>query len=189
MDITNIEENAAREPVVYKYSDPDRGRDRRKTPPGQKKRGFQVAEMWESHHEIARRIILGEKNVDIARIMNISEQQVSNVRNSPVVMDKLAIMSAARDAATVDLAKEILELAPIAIRRVKEALEKGTVKGKELSAAGILKEANGIIDREIGKPTQTINTRNLHGYVTPESLVDIKEQARKLAASSGQLAE
>jgi len=158
-----------------KYNNPSRGPDLRKNP--NKPRGFQISEMWASHHEIARMLLLGEKNVDIAKNLKCSIQTVSNVRNSPVVKDKLAIMSAARDADTINLSKEIMELAPIAIERVKEALTTGKVMDQQVSAIGILKEANNILDRQIGKPTQNINTKNIHGHFTLDDLERIKSKA------------
>ena len=179
-----IVENSSGETVQYDYpkehyTNPERT-DGRKSTDG-KKRGWQVAEMWDKHHEIARRILLGETNVSIAAALECSEQQISNVRNSPVVKDKLTIMRAARDAGTIDLAKEIQDLAPIALARIREALEEGKALGRELSGASILKEANGVLDREIGKPTQTINTRNIHGHFTVEDLDRIKARAKELA--------
>ncbi len=180
--------NASGEEVTYEYGDrfsnPDRGGDRRRKSDGLPKRGHQVAEMWEKHHEIARRLLLGEKNVDIARALNCTPESISSIKNSPVVQDKLTVMRAARDAGTIDLSKEIMDLAPIAIKRVREALESGEVMGRELSAAGILKEANGILDREIGKPTQTINTKNIHGHFSMEDILKIREEAVKMAQVS-----
>lgn len=183
--------NAAGQHVTYDYGDrySKIGRtDLRRKSDGTPKKGYQISDMWESHHEIARRIVLGESNVNIAKAMNCSSVLVSNVRNSPVVKDKLAVMKAARDAGTIDLSREIRDLAPIAILRVKEALESGTVLGKEVSSSGILKEANGLIDREIGKPTQNINTKNLHGHFTIEDIDAIKEKAKLLAIHSEQVA-
>jgi len=158
-----------------KYNNPDRGPDLRKN--SNKQKGFQISEMWASHHEIARLILLGEKNVDIAKQLNCSVTTISNVRNSPVVKEKLALMSAARDCDTINLAKEIMDLAPIAIARVKEALTTGKVLEQQVSGIGILKEANNILDRQIGKPTQTINTHNIHGHFTLEDLDRIKNKA------------
>ena len=180
-----IVENASGETVQYdypkdRYTQSDRG-DGRKSSSDGKKKGWQVAEMWDKHHEIAGKILLGESNVAIAQSLGCSEQQISNVRNSPVVKDKLAIMRAARDAGTIDLSKEIQDLAPIALLRIREALESGKTLGKELSGSSILREANGVLDREIGKPTQTINTRNIHGHFTAEDLERIKARARELA--------
>ena len=184
--------NAAGQEISYQYpkdrwTDPTRG-DNRKNGDKPKKSGWQVAEMWDKHHEIARRIVLGQKNTEIARDLNCTEVQISNVRNSPVVQDKIVIMRAARDAGTIDLAREIADLAPIALLRVREALETGKVLGKEVSAVGILKEANNIVDREIGKPTQRIDTRNVHGHFTLEDIERIKNRAKALAGDSGQMA-
>lgn len=195
-NITHTTINAAGQEVVYtypidRYVQPDR-KDARRSPlaAGEvpKKKGWQVAEMWDRHHEIARRIILGQSNVEIGEALNVTPQQVSNVRNSPVVQDKITIMRAARDAGTIDLAKEIADLAPIALQRVREALETGQVLGRELSGSAIMKEANGIVDREIGKPTQRIDTRNVHGHFTMDDIERIKERARELAGFSGQMA-
>lgn len=187
--------NAQGDEVHYDYGNRyvDEGRnDKRKVSSrnprrqGQKKAGWQVAEMWEKHHEIARRLVLGiESNKEIAEALKCTPQLVSMVRNSPVVKDKVIVMRAARDADTIDLSKDILEMAPIAIQRMREALEEGRVQGKELSAEGILKQANNIIDREVGKPTQRVDTRNIHGHFTLDDIDRIKARARELAGTSG----
>lgn len=169
-----------------KYNNANRGPDLRRS---SNKKGFQISQMWENHHEIARLILLGEKNVDIAAKMNCSAVLVSNVRNSPVVKEKLELMTMVRDAECIDLAREIQDLAPIAIQRVKEALTTGKVFEQTVSAVGILKEANNILDRQIGKPTQTINTHNIHGHFTMDDIDRIKKRAEYLATASGQVIE
>lgn len=163
-----------------KYSDPNRI-------PKQLKpvaKGHVIVEMWESHHEIARRLLLGQKHVDIAKDMGCTPQTVSNVERSPVVADKLSIMRAARDAGSIDLAKEIQDLAPLALQRVREALETGQVMGRELNGISILKECNQLLDREIGKPTQRVDTRNIHGHFTMADIDRIKARAKELAGTS-----
>ena len=79
---------------ISDYTNPTRADGRRKNGP---KVGWQVATMWESHHEIARMILLGHSNVEVAASLGITKEQVSNVRNSPVVQENLTIMKAARD--------------------------------------------------------------------------------------------
>ncbi len=172
-----------------RYSDPNRIDQRLASSRGttRGKNTFIVGQMWENHHEIARRLLLGQTNVEVAAAMSCSAQSVSDVRNSPVVKDKLSLMKAARDAGTIDLAREIADLAPIALQRVKEALETGMVLDKEVSAAGILKEANGMLDRDQGRAVQRVDTRNLHGHFTMEDIERIKEKAKELAGASGEL--
>jgi hypothetical protein len=190
MDFTTKHTNKNGDTKEYHYGDrytnPARKDRRVKREKDAKPKGWQVAEMWDKHHEIARRLVLGiESNTEIAKALGVTAQQVSNVKNSPVVQDKVVVMRAARDATTIDLSKDILEMAPIAIARMREALEDGTVKGKELSAEGILKQANNIIDREVGKPTLRVDTRNVHGHFTMDDIDRIKAKARELSGSKG----
>lgn len=178
----NIEETIIEKPRS-KYSDPNRGPDLRRRADG-KKRGFQVAEMWDSHHEIARRILLGQKGVDIAKALNCTAQTVSNVRNSPVVKEKIELMQAARDVGALDLADQIKELAPIALGRVKEAITIGEVNGQTLSGAEILKQSGHILDRELGKATQRIDTRSMHGHFTMDDIQKMKDRAKELSGAN-----
>lgn len=176
--------NAAGEEVTYsypsaRYSDPQRS-DRRRSRGGKGPK-YQISEMWENHHEIARRLVLGQKNCDIAKALGCSEVHVSQVKNSPVVQDKLTLMRAARDAGTVDLAREIADLAPIAVQRIREALESGKVMGKELKGESILRECNALLDREMGKAVQRVDTRGIHTHLTGEDLERIKARAKELA--------
>ena len=169
-----------------RYGDSGRKDNRRNA---NKSGSFKVAKIWENHHEIARLLVLGCKGPEIAERLNCSTQTVSNVRNSPVVKEKIALMVAARDAGTIELAKEIQDMAPIALIRIKEAIETGVVLGKECSAANILKESNALIDRAEGKAIQRVDTRNLHGHFTITDIERIKDKAKELAGLSGILAE
>ena len=152
-----------------------------------KKKGWQVAEMWDRHHEIARLLVLGWDNTQIAKELNISAQQVSNVRNSPVVQDKIAVLHATRDIATTEIKEEINALAPIAVQRLREALEEGKVLGKELNPQTIVKVADSIIDRDQGRAVQRVDARNATVHFTREDIEDIKERARKIGMESEQI--
>ena len=98
-------------------------------------------------------------------------------------------MQTARDVGSINLAKEIADLAPIALGRVKEALETGTVLGKEVSAAQILKEANNVLDRDQGKAVQRVDARHLNTTLSMEDIERIKERAASLAMTSNQLVD
>lgn len=171
--------------VLRDYTQDGRGDLRR--PPGGATKTWRVSEMWDKHHEIARLILLGIKNVEIAQRLNISEQQVSNVKNSPVVKEKLDLMQTARDVGSINLAKEIADLAPIALGRIKEVLETGQVMGREASASQILKEANNVLDRDQGKAIQRVDSRHLNATLSMEDIERIKQKAADLAISNGQV--
>lgn len=161
-----------------RYTDPNR-KDRRRAEDG-KKRGWQIAEMWDQHHEIARRLVLGQSNTEIAEALGVRKETVSNVKNSPVVQDKLTLLRAARDCDAIDLGKEIAELAPMALKRIREVIETGSTLGREANAATILKEANALLDREMGKAVQRIDSRNLNATLGPSDIEEIKQRAAEI---------
>ena len=97
-----------------KYFEAPREPDQRRKN-GEERKTFEVSEMWEMHHEIVRLLVLGMKNVEICKVLGVSQPMVSYVRNSKVVKDQLAIMRAARDADTIDVARDIREKAPKAL--------------------------------------------------------------------------
>ena len=185
MRVKKTDKNGEHTGDHYEYGDryynPDRGPDKRKN--GNKKGSYIVSSMHERHHEIARMLLLGMQNVEIAKQLNCTEQSVSQVRNSPVVQDKLEIMKAARDVGAVDISKQILDMAPVALERIKESLETGKILGKEASASEIAKQANNIIDRVEGKPTQRVDMRGQHVHFSLEDIDKIKERAKKLSGA------
>ena len=160
-----------------KYYDSDRPSDQRRTD----RRVFEVSEMSELHHEITRRLLLGQKNVEIAEQLNCHEQTVSNVRNSQVVQDKLSVMQGARDANTVDLAREIQEIAPKALQNLREIIED---ESGEVPLHMKAKESNNLLDRAGYSPKQQTEHKHLHAHMTTDKIEEIKERAKQVGVIS-----
>jgi predicted transcriptional regulator len=150
------------------------------------RRTFEVQKMWNSHHEITRLALLGMKQADIARHLKISEAMVSYTLNSEVVKERLAIMKGARDAETVDLARDILELAPLAIKIYEKLLEEG-VNGSPTALHKAT--ADRVLDVSGFGPVKRIDARHAHlvGHFSAEDLEKIKEQGRKAAIEAGEM--
>ena len=147
---------------------------------------FEVQKMWDSHHEIVRLAIIGVKQVDIARKLQISEAMVSYTLNSEVVKEKLAIMRGARDAKTVDLARDILELAPRAIKIYEKLLDEG-VNGSPTALHKMT--ADRVLDISGYGPVKRIDARHahLHGHFSSEELEHIKQRGRQAAIEAGEM--
>ncbi len=154
-----------------KYYNPDREGDQRRT---NDRRVFEVSEMSELHHEITRRLLLGQKQKEIAEQLGCHAQTVSNVKNSQVVQDKLAIMRGARDANSVDVAKEIQRIAPQALENLRKVIEDET---EEVPLSMKVKESNNMLDRAGYGARQKSEHRHLHGHFTAEDIDDIKKRA------------
>lgn len=159
-----------------KYFDPNREPDQRRT---NDRRVFEVSEMSHLHHEITRRLLLGEKQKRIAEDLSCHPQTVSNVKNSQVVQDKLNIMKGARDANSVDISKEIQRIAPQALENLRNVIEDDT---DEVPLHMKVKESNNLLDRAGYGAKQKSETRHLHAHLTSDDLTEIKQRARNAGA-------
>ena len=159
--------------VQEKYYTENRGEDLRRSNDA---KHWVVSEMWELHHEITRRLVLGQKNTEIAKALKCTPQTVSNVRNSPVAQEHIAIMKGARDADTVDLAKEIREIAPEAMLLLKDII-RGENDGANASLGLRAKEANGMLARAGHGIPQKIQSESVSVHITSEQIADIKRRA------------
>ena len=181
LDILQPSERPKRD--MSKYSNGNRGPDERRVDPSDK-RTFEVSEMWDVHHEIVRRRLLGQKVVNIAKDLGVSEAMVSYTVNSPVVKDKLEIMKGARDAETIDLAKRIRENAPQSLRLLEDIIS-GEVDGTVVPLNMRRQEANMMMNRAGFAPVQTIKGAILHGHYTSDEIDEIKKRALEDGLKSG----
>lgn len=138
-----------------------------RNPTGQRK--YQIQQMWEVHHEIARRLLLGHKNSDIALDLGITEAVVSYTKNSLLVQRQLDLMRGARDAEVVDAAIEIKRLVPKALRIMEEILD------SDGQAHLKLKVASDVLDREVPKKQRF---EHAHAFLTAEQIEEIKTRAK-----------
>ena len=156
-----------------KYYNENRGKDLRKSP----ERGhWVVSQMWDIHHEIARHILMGWKNVEIGKKLNISAQTVSNVRNSPIVQEHITIMQSARDADTIDLAKEIKEIAPVALDLLKDIIT-GDNDGAGASINLRARTSENMLARVGHGVPHRVQAESVNIHLTSEDISEIKRRA------------
>ena len=136
-------------------------------------RKYNIQNIWEIHHEIVRLTIMGMKNIDIANHLGVSPVMISYTLNSPVVKRQLEGLRAARDLGAVDIAKQIKELLPKAVRVLEDCMD-SELPNVKLAAA---KDA---LDRGGHAAIKTVRTENLHGHFTLDEINDIKKRAREL---------
>jgi len=147
-------------------------------------RNYDIEKVWDSHHEIVRRLVLGEKPVQIANNLGITTQTVSNVRNNPIVKRLFGILHSARDASVVEIRNRIVNIAPLAIEYLETVLNNELSLGTH-SATG-LGAAKTIIENVLPKSTIV----RVDETLTIETINSLKERARQAgmlqAASSCQ---
>jgi hypothetical protein len=145
-------------------------------------RKYQVQQLNDLHRECIRLTLLGWKTKQIADFLGVTEPTVCNAVNGAKGRTQLAIMRGARDAETVDLAKDIVEFAAKAWDIAKELIEDANVP-----TALRLKycfETIGIAGHV--KP-QRVQMSGAVAHLTVDEIGAIKERAKLLALESGVL--
>jgi len=164
-----------------KYFISPREEDQRRSPNDEERKTFEVSEMWEMHHEIVRLLTIGMSNVDICKILGVSQPMVSYTRNSKVVKDKLAIMRAARDADTIDIAKDIQTKAPKALRLLEDIIDDhGDTYGMPLAA----KTAENWLAKAGHGAITNVRVAGVVGHFTADELKALKDSALEEAQAA-----
>lgn len=153
-------------------------KDGRRVPAHEKKNSFTLKNIQDIHHQIKRMLFLGMSNVQIANKLNVTPVMVTQIKNSPVIQQQLKLMHAAADKETLDLQAQIAEIAPKALENIKDVVEFGELRGEAVKANTIIKESNNLLDRHMGKATQTIKGVHAHAHFTADDLKQLKEDAR-----------
>lgn len=130
-----------------------------------------IKHMWEIHHTIARYLVAGMKSPEIAELLGVSTQMISNFRNSPVGQSHLATLKAEADANSLDLRARIKEVAPYAI----DVLTK-VMLDDETSSAVKIRAAADILDRD-GTVSRKIESKSIVAHLTGDQLKKIKDDA------------
>lgn len=160
--------------------------DKRRRLPDAPKKSFEPTQMWDRYQEIARRIMLGQKNVQIANDLDLAAETVSYVRNSDIVQAQLKKLQARANDEAVDISTRIKELAPTALQVLSDLIN-GKVDGETVPARVRAMHAEKLLDRAGHAAPKEVRNLNLHGHYTAEDIARIKERAVSAAAGSNMI--
>lgn len=86
-------------------------------------------------------------------------------------------MQGARDAYTIDIARDIREFAPKALDLLKEILQGEGTSGQLASPALKVSVAKDLLDRAGYAPIKSIDVRSVHAHLTKEDIEEMKKRA------------
>ncbi len=155
------------------FRDPTRSNGKTILP--EMRKSFQIAEVHELHHETARRLVIGGKPKEVAKQLGISYQSVINVKNSPVIQEQMKLLGGARDVETMNVAKQIRDLAPKCVEVLTDILEDDDC-GKSLK----MKTSLAILDRAGHSVPKNVNVKGVHAVVSAADLDRIKARAAEI---------
>lgn len=135
---------------------------------------WQAERLQEQHEEVARLLVAGMKPKMVAKAVGMTPEHISNIRRSAVVEEKIQTLAAARDASSVDVAKRIMELAPLAIARIEEALALPIDDpNNDLKPETVLRTSQDLLDRAGFNAVQ----KHAHLHETRERMEKMKQDA------------
>ena len=141
--------------------------------PAAEERKYEIQNIWDTHRNIMRLLVMGMHNVDVARECNVTPQTVSNVLNSTICRRQMDLMRAAADCDAVAVASRIQEIAPLALQTLEELMYEGNDNVK-------LKVATDLLDRAGHAAVKTVRTENTSLHLTRDDILDIKNRAKSI---------
>lgn len=148
-------------------------------PPGPVK--YEIKKLNDTHLAIIRLLVLGLSDKEIADTLGVTPAMVQYTKNSAIVKDQIAVMRAKLDAAAIDTAIMIQELAPVSI------LKLGQILVTETDNRIVQQVARDILDRAGHGATKNINISG--GAMDAAHIAKIKAEAVARARANGHLAE
>lgn len=129
-------------PDVSPLFSPEEVRDMRRV----EERSYTIKEIQWRHREIMRLKLKGLSNKEIAIIVGVTPQNVSDVMNSPQVKAEMEKLSDRRDSIAVEVQSDLVELAPEAVALYRDILS-GKGDGADATLKEKLKVADSVLDR------------------------------------------
>jgi len=127
------------------------------------------------HRELARRIALGQRPVDVAHELGMSPEHASIICRSPVFQRELARLEEMRDKGVTSVEAAYQEIAPVALEQLERTMYK--TKSESLKT----KIAFGILDRAGFGPVSKTNI-NFKGQLEVQRSELTAEEKRALVA-------
>ena len=155
--------------------------DKRRALPGERKT-YDIKQLWQRNHEILRMALIGMKAPQIADILMIHPQTVSNTINSELGRKKLSVMRSDRDEDIVNIAKDVAKMYPAALQTYKDILN-GTCKSK------LMKETADTLVMDIGGHRAALKTESAALHLTLSDIEEFKKRGLKAAKASGMVVD
>lgn len=156
-----------------------KGRDKRRAEPGERK-SHDINMLWQRNHEILRLALVGLKSTQIAEILGIHKQTVSNTINSDLGKQKLSLMRKERDEDVIDVVKEVAKMFPKALEIYNKVLD-----GEDVTK--MQKDTADTVVMDIGGHRAPSRTESKGGFLhmTPADIESFKKRGIEAARTSG----
>jgi len=155
-------------------------------------RKYEIQHLWDKHFEIARLAVMGYHPSEIAPVVNMTKEHISSVFNSDVFKAHVVALRNSRDEGATDVNKRIIEMAPVAMQRLREVAEEplfiedpelGKIANPHANAQLSVKVSQDLLDRAGYGAIERKETMNYQ----VSDLIKLKDAAIAAGIESGQV--
>ena len=132
-----------------------------------------LTHLWERHKEIMRRLVAGDRQVDIAKDLQMTQSRMSIICNSPAFKTQLERLSMGADNNALDVQDRVTALSIDAMSVLEDVLQNGDDLPKKLQ----VEVAKDIMDRAGHGAVK--KTAVLNATLTADDLEDMRMRSAK----------
>ena len=148
-----------------------------------------LKELNERHHVIKRMLFLGRTPTEISRVLGVTTQMISNVKNSGLMQVALGRLQDEADVDVVKVEQRIQQLLSPSLDKLEEVVKFGTLDGEVVEVDSRLRVLQNSLGRG-GFPTNPkIEGGKDDSKVGRTTIEKVKMRAFELAKESGQIVE
>ncbi len=133
------------------------------------------------HKEMARHLVLGERQCDVARAFGISQPRMSDISRSPVFIAYMKELEHRREVGTGDMLSRVNKGASEGLKMLLRILTEGTPENQEAKMSTKVRVARDLLDREGSAPrvSRTRTTSQPTGpHLTAKDIEELKRRAK-----------
>jgi len=158
-------------------------------------RKFDIKQLWQRSREIINLALLGHKQVEIAEMLNIHPQTVSNTLNSSLGMQATSDKRKERDGEYEKLQDKVMELTKKSLdiyERILSADQRAESENFDPDVSlNMQKDTADTVALELAgmKAPTRIDTRSVHMTLKAEEIDEFKRRGIEAAVAAGKIVE
>lgn len=135
-----------------------------------------VKAMRETHHQLARLLATGMKQVEVSAITGYSQSRISILKGDPAFKELIAHYTEVQDSAYADIAGQMAALSSSAMSELRDRLEDDPAQFSNMQVLEVMKT---LLDRTGFGPASKAEVKHSHLHVNADDLARVKQLVKE----------